>query len=361
MGVAAARRAAGGIEPLRSHARRAVESDSWRRADCRAGGKRSRTPLRRTADRQSWAAGFSRIARRPCTIMDARRDVVFALLGHAHRARFFGRPGAAESATRYLETFDLAGVSRDHAFDALAAALALPVATAPHLTTFSAEGPWRGETHRLCDRPGALARLLLEVAAAGAEQVILVSASSPEGRAHELSTGRAELRGRAGEQLAAFEAAGLSDVISQFDGRFAGLFVIRPGHNPLGPDFAGSDDRTSFVRWLHASLARPALQADRVERLCGSVTQWQVCCVIDLQLPEPRRIDCRKVRIKVVIKQRIGDELRRQWRQTYAVSKMPCGIEQVRNNARRSDNRQIIRGAGTRAPTRAPPNPAVQA
>jgi hypothetical protein len=181
--------------------------------------------------------------------LDARRDVVFALLGHAHRLRFFGRPGTSDSAARYLESFDLAGVSRDHAFDALAAALALPIATAPHLTTFSAEGPWRGETHRLCDRPGALGRILREVAAAGAEQVILVSASSPEGRAHELSTGRAELRGRAGEHLAAFEAAGLADGLEQFDGRFAGLFVIRPAHNPLGPlDFAGTYDERSDRR-----------------------------------------------------------------------------------------------------------------
>jgi hypothetical protein len=181
--------------------------------------------------------------------LDARRDVVFALLGHAHRLRFFGRPGAAESAARYLECFDLAGVSRDHAFDALAAALAMPIATEPHLTTFPAEGPWRGETHRLCDRPGALGRLLREVAAAGAEQVILVTASAPEGRAHELNTGRAELRGRAGEILSAFEAAGFSDVLEQFDGRFAGLFVIRPVHNPLGPlDFTGVYDERSDRR-----------------------------------------------------------------------------------------------------------------
>lgn len=181
--------------------------------------------------------------------LDARRDVVFAVLGHAYRPRFFGRPGAAESATRALEAFDLAGVSRDHAFDALAAALAMPIACEPHLTAFPAEGPWRGETHRLCDRPAALGRLLREVAAAGTEQVILVSASSPEVRAHELSAGRVELRGRAGEHLSAFEAAGLSDVLEQFEGRFAGLFVIRPAHNPLGPlDFAGVYDERSDRR-----------------------------------------------------------------------------------------------------------------
>jgi hypothetical protein len=190
--------------------------------------------------------------------MDARRDAAFALLGPAHRARFFGRPGAAENAARALETFDLAGASRGHAFDALSAALALPVATEPHLTTFSAEGPWRGETHRLCDRPGSLGRLLREVAAAGAEQVIVVSAASPAGHAHELSTGRADLRGRAGEHLGSFEAADLAEVLDRFDGRFPGLFIIRPPHNPLGPlDFAGVyDERSDRIQSISELLDR---------------------------------------------------------------------------------------------------------
>jgi hypothetical protein len=84
------------------------------------------------------------------------------------------------------------------------------------------------------------------VATAGAEQVILVSASSPEANAHQLGTGREEIRGRAGEYLASFEAASLRDALEQFDGRFAGLFVIRPVHNPLGPlDFAGVYDERS--------------------------------------------------------------------------------------------------------------------
>jgi hypothetical protein len=206
--------------------------------------------------------------------MDARRDVVFALLAPAHRARFFGRPGGSENADRGLETFDLSGASRDHAFDALAAALALPVATEPHLVTFSAEGPWRGETHRLCDRPGSLDRLLREVAAAGAEQVILVSAASPSGRPHELSAGRADLRGRAGEHLGSFEAAGLADALEHFDGRFAGLFVIRPPHNPLGPlDFAGVyDERSDRVQSLSELLDRGYEDAYRqfIEPIVGA-------------------------------------------------------------------------------------------
>ncbi len=184
---------------------------------------------------------------------DARRDLVFALLRDAHRSRFFARPGGTEAAAnRHVEAFDLGGVARDHVFDALAGALAVPIATEPHLITFSPEGPWRGETHRVCDRPGALSRLLEEVAAAGAEQVILLTAAPPPARPHELSAGRADLRGRAGEQLAAFETAGVRDVLEQFAGRFARLFVIRPAHNPLGPlDFGGVyDERSDRVHAL---------------------------------------------------------------------------------------------------------------
>lgn len=181
--------------------------------------------------------------------MDARRDLVFAVLRESHRSRFFGRPNADDRAARQIEALDLTGVAREHTLDGLASALAVPIATEPHLVTFSTEGPWRGETHRLCDRPGALARLLEEAAVAGAEQIVLISASPPAARPHELSAGRADIRGRAGEQLSAFESAGLRDVLEHFGGRFAGLFVVRPAHNPLGPlDFGGVYDERSDRR-----------------------------------------------------------------------------------------------------------------
>ena len=177
--------------------------------------------------------------------MDARRDVVFALLNQSYRPRFFSRP-VPEPGARQLEAFDLTGAPRDHLIDALAAALAVPIATDPHLVRFSAEGPWRGETHRLCDRPDALARLLEEAGNAGAEQVILVGSSGRAAKPHELSAGRTDVRGRAGEQLAAFEGASLRDALEQFAGRFASLFVIRPTHHPLTPlDFAGVYDQRS--------------------------------------------------------------------------------------------------------------------
>jgi hypothetical protein len=182
--------------------------------------------------------------------MDARRDLVFALLSPSHRGRFFARPGA--DASRAAEAFDLGGVARDHALDAFSAALAVPVATEPHLMTFAPEGPWRGETHRTCDRPGCLARVIEEVAVAGAEQIIVVTASPPQGRPHELASERGDLRGAAAEPLAAFESAGLRDVLEHWSGRFPGLFVIRPAHNPLGPlDFGGIyDERSDRVHTL---------------------------------------------------------------------------------------------------------------
>lgn len=185
--------------------------------------------------------------------MDARQDLVAAFLTEQHRPRFFARSGGDSS--RLAEAFDLSGVARDHAVDALSAALALPVATEPALVAFAAEGPWRGETHRVCDRPGALARVLEEVARAGAEQVLLVSASPRSARAHELRSRRTDLRGHAGEQLSAFESAGLRDVLELFAGRFAGLYVIRPDHNPLGPlDFAGIYDERSDRRYTVGEL-----------------------------------------------------------------------------------------------------------
>ena len=185
--------------------------------------------------------------------MDARRDVLFALLGETHRQRFFGR--ATAEGARGAEAFDLAGVAREFTIDALAAALAVPVATDPHLLRFPAEGPWQGETHRLCDRPGALARVIEEVAAAGADQLIILSAAPPPARPHELSSGRGDLRGRAAEQLSSLEAADLRDALAQAAGRFAGVYVIRPAHNPLGPlDFGGVYDERSDRHYSVAEL-----------------------------------------------------------------------------------------------------------
>jgi hypothetical protein len=70
-----------------------------------------------------------------------------------------------------------------------------------------------------------------------------------------LSAGRADLRGRAGEQVGAFETASLRDALEHFGGRFASLFVIRPPHNALAPlDFGGVYDERSDRRQTLAEL-----------------------------------------------------------------------------------------------------------
>jgi hypothetical protein len=187
--------------------------------------------------------------------LDARRDILFALLGTEQRQRFFNQGMRPAEGSRAAEAFDLTGVGREHVMDALAANLCVPIATDPHLVRFPAEGPWRGETHRVCDRPGALDRILEEVAHAGAEQVIVLSAGQPQGKPHELSSGRADIRGRAAEQLCSFEAAALRDSLERAAGRFKGLFLIRPAHNPLGPlDFSGVYDERSDRKYTIGEL-----------------------------------------------------------------------------------------------------------
>ena len=81
------------------------------------------------------------------TDLDARRDVVAALLREPFRREFIApRPGRE----RRSEVLDLAGIGREHALDLMAAALTPPVCCDPQLVTFSPDSYWRGETHRMC-------------------------------------------------------------------------------------------------------------------------------------------------------------------------------------------------------------------
>jgi hypothetical protein len=174
--------------------------------------------------------------------VDSRRDMVFALLSEQWRKRFAAR-AAEGSAT---ELIDLAGAGRVHVLDALAAALSPPAICEPHPVTFLPESFWRGETHRLCDRPGATPRLVLETLEAGATQVILISASAPLQGPHALSRPAAAPRERAGETLASLETAATADASAVLAGRAAVLFHIRPSHNPVGPfAFGGAADERS--------------------------------------------------------------------------------------------------------------------
>jgi hypothetical protein len=115
--------------------------------------------------------------------------------------------------------------------------------------TFAIESFWRGETHRVCDRPAAVIRLLDEVVAAGVTQVIVVSASASPGGPHRLSAPRLGPRNRLGEFLAAAECAALHDALEAARGRFEATYLVAPVHNPLGPfDFRGRYDEASDRR-----------------------------------------------------------------------------------------------------------------
>lgn len=181
--------------------------------------------------------------------LDTRRDLVFAALHDAWRRRFFSEDA---DGVRGSEVIDLLGAGRDLAMDGLSAALAVPLAAEPHAMTFPLEGAWRGETHLLADRPESLVRLLEEVSAAGAEQVILVSAASPLQGPHGLAPRRADPRAWLGQAVAGHESASVRDASTAFFDRFTSVYHVQPVHNPLGPfDLVGTHDARSD---RHAAL-----------------------------------------------------------------------------------------------------------
>lgn len=178
--------------------------------------------------------------------MDARRDLVFALLAEPYRSAFGGDGSSLQGRRRQEELVDLAALGRDHLADAIAGALVVAPVCEPHPMSFSPESYWRGETHRLCDRTGLVGRLLEEVSAAGATQVIVATAAPPLEGPHGLAAPRLDPRSRVGETVVAAEAASVRDALSAHGWRFHGVFEVRPAHNPLGPfDFAGGYDERS--------------------------------------------------------------------------------------------------------------------
>lgn len=188
--------------------------------------------------------------------LDAHRDLVFGLVRDPFRRALFPPPGGVSS--RRAEAHDLG--SGMHAFvaDVLAAALSLPGVSDPRLMRFSPDAYWRGETHRLTDRPAAFGRLLEEAAAAGAEQVVVVAATPEPPGPHELRPPRLDGLGRVGEQLASMEAAALTDAVRQLHYRFQGVYLVRPSHNPIRPlDLDGAyDERSDRVQSLEELMQR---------------------------------------------------------------------------------------------------------
>jgi predicted acylesterase/phospholipase RssA len=176
--------------------------------------------------------------------VDARRDLVFGLVREPYRRTLF--PPPSSGGPRCADAFDLAGLARDHLVDVLRASLSIAGLTEPALLRFAPDAYWRGEAHRLVDRPGSLSRLLEEAAAAGAEQVILVSAAPYPPGPHELSRPRLDPKGRVSEHAAAAEAASVRDAVLHLQHRFRAVYEIRPIHNPIGAlDLTGAYDERS--------------------------------------------------------------------------------------------------------------------
>jgi hypothetical protein len=176
--------------------------------------------------------------------LDARRDLVFGLVREPFRRTLFPPPGAA--GPRRAEAFDLAGLARDHLIDVVRAALGVAGLSEPPLLQFATDTYWRGEAHRLIDRTQALSRLLEEAAAAGAEQVILVSAAPAAPGPHELARPRVDPLGRLGEYSSSMEAAAARDAVRHVQHRFRALYEVRPIYNPVGAfDLAGAYDERS--------------------------------------------------------------------------------------------------------------------
>jgi predicted acylesterase/phospholipase RssA len=187
---------------------------------------------------------------------DAHRDLVFALVSENRRRDLIRRSTTEAAESRRAEVFDLAGLARDHVSDAVAGALTVPLATDWHRVTFAADGYWRGETHRLCDRPASLIRLIDELIELDAEQIVLVAGAAEAPGPHAMLQPRLDGRGRLGEYIQSSECAVVRDATTTTEG--VRIFIIRPAHNPIGPfDFEGGyDDRSRRRQGLTELMGR---------------------------------------------------------------------------------------------------------
>jgi hypothetical protein len=242
----------------RTPARRAAGAWWWRVAGAPIDAQPARALFRRAIAEVLHGRGYAEVLGESlgqpgfrelmivATDIDARRDVVGAVLREPYQRDFLA---ARPERERRAEVLDIAGGGHDRALDLVAAALTPAVGCEPQLVTYAADSFWRGETHRMCDRPAAVSRLLEELAAAGASQAIIVSAVAPQPAPHRLSTARLDFRHRLGDALAAAEAAALRDAMEMARLRFDSVYLICPAHNPVGAfDLSGAYDEASDRR-----------------------------------------------------------------------------------------------------------------
>jgi hypothetical protein len=176
--------------------------------------------------------------------LDARRDIVGAVLGPESGAVFAARRAGA--GPREAEAIDLTGAHATLLVDLLHGSLRLPVATPPQPVLFPSDSYWRGELHHVCDRPDLAGRLLEEMIAAGVEQIVLVGAAPSPLGPHSLRARPMDLRSRVGAAVRSMETAAFDAIWARALGVTERVFVIRPVHNPIGPfDFGGVYDEAS--------------------------------------------------------------------------------------------------------------------
>jgi hypothetical protein len=176
--------------------------------------------------------------------IDARRDLVFCALVERLRREFVTRRTGTNA--RAADAFDLLGMAREQLLDVLAAALSLPVATQAHLLRFGADTYWRGEAHRVTNRPESIGRLIEEAGEAGATQIIVVSGVPAPPGPHGLRGRRADPRSRFGDYLTSAEGAATRDAVRAANDASRLVFLIQPAYCPLNAlDFAGRHDELS--------------------------------------------------------------------------------------------------------------------
>lgn len=176
--------------------------------------------------------------------LDARRDIVGAILSATGRAAMETARSGVEA--REGEVVDFTGPQREALTGFLTGALRLPVVTPPAIVQFADDGYWRGERHRVCDRPELATRLVEELATIGVEQIILISPAPPPALPHAIRPVPIAMRARMGELLRSIESAAMAEATTAAFNRFGSVFVVRPDHNPIGPfDFAGVYDEAS--------------------------------------------------------------------------------------------------------------------
>lgn len=212
--------------------------------------------------------GFRELVLR-CADLDTGGPLVLGLLDDRHRQAFF----SARRGARNTTVLDLRAPGHDAlAFDAVFAGLLPPLAAPVHRLAFPRGGPHGGEVHRIGDGGLVAGCGIAEALAAGAEQVLVVSAvpeeaalpprrrgplaladaavATLERRAVDEDVRAAERINRMVETLGhrTEDGGAWQDPASGRVFRSVALWVVRPDHRSLGPlELDGARDPRSEV------------------------------------------------------------------------------------------------------------------